>query len=49
MLVELAYFAAGCVAGGYFVFRGMRAAMRKELACIMQRRLADVAQAADLA
>jgi hypothetical protein len=32
MLVELAYFAAGCVAGGYFVFRGMRAAMRKELA-----------------
>ncbi len=31
MLVELAYFAAGCVAGGYFVFRGMRAAMRKEL------------------
>jgi hypothetical protein len=31
MLVELACFAAGCVAGGYFVFRGMRAAMLKEL------------------
>jgi hypothetical protein len=31
MLVELPWFAAGCVAGGYFVYRGMRAAMMKEL------------------
>jgi hypothetical protein len=31
MLVELACFAAGCVVGGYCVFRGMRAAMLKEL------------------
>ena len=31
MLIELACFAAGCVAGGYFVHRGTRAAMLKEL------------------
>ena len=31
MLVESAWFVAGCVVGGYFVYRGMRAAMRKEL------------------
>lgn len=31
MLIELACFAAGCVAGGYLVFRGMRAAMLREL------------------
>jgi hypothetical protein len=31
MLIELAWFAAGCVAGGYFVHRGMRSAMKKEL------------------
>ncbi len=31
MLVELACFAAGCVTGGYFVYRGTRAAMLKEL------------------
>jgi hypothetical protein len=31
MLIELACFADGCVAGGYFVFRGMRAAVLREL------------------
>lgn len=31
MLVELVYVAAGFIAGGYFIFRAMRAAMRKEL------------------
>jgi hypothetical protein len=31
MLVELGSFAAGCVTGGYFVYRGMRAATVKEL------------------
>jgi len=31
MLVEFACFGAGCVAGGYFVFRGMRAAILKDL------------------
>lgn len=31
MLVELAWFAAGCVVGGYFVYRGMHTAMVKEL------------------
>jgi hypothetical protein len=31
MLIELGYFAGGCLAGGYFVFRGMRAAIAKEL------------------
>jgi hypothetical protein len=31
MLIEAGYFAAGCLAGGYFVFRSMRAAMVREL------------------
>jgi hypothetical protein len=31
MLVEFACFAAGCAAGGYFVFRGMCAAILKDL------------------
>jgi hypothetical protein len=31
MVVELAWFAAGCITGGYFVYRGIRAAMVKEL------------------
>ena len=31
MLIELACGAGGFVAGGYFVFRGMRAAMLKDL------------------
>jgi hypothetical protein len=31
MLSEFACFGAGCVAGGYFVFQGMRAAIRKDL------------------
>jgi hypothetical protein len=31
MLAELGSFAAGCAVGGFFVFRGMRAAMMKEL------------------
>ena len=31
MLIEAGCFAAGCVVGGYFVFRGMRAAMVREL------------------
>jgi hypothetical protein len=31
VLVEVACFAAGYVTGGYFVYRGMRAAMVKEL------------------
>jgi hypothetical protein len=30
-MINLMWFAAGCVAGGYFVYRGMRAAMVKEL------------------
>lgn len=31
MLVQLAWFAGGCVAGGYIVLRGMRAALLKDL------------------
>jgi hypothetical protein len=31
MMMELGYFAGGCVAGGLFVFRGMRAALSREL------------------
>jgi len=31
MLIEFACFGAGCVAGGYFVFRGMRGAILKDL------------------
>lgn len=31
MLMELGYFGGGCVAGGLFVFRGMRAALAREL------------------
>jgi hypothetical protein len=31
MLIEAGCFAAGCIVGGYFVFRGMRAAMVREL------------------
>jgi len=31
MLTEIACFAAGSVAGGYFVFRGVRAAILKDL------------------
>ena len=31
MLIELACFAAGCVVGGYFVHRVIRAALMKEL------------------
>lgn len=31
MLVEFACFAAGCVVGGYLVFRGIRAAIHKDL------------------
>jgi hypothetical protein len=31
MLIEAGCFAAGCIVGSYFVFRGMRAAMVREL------------------
>jgi hypothetical protein len=31
MLIEVACFAVGCVAGGYFVYQGMRGAIAREL------------------
>jgi len=31
MLIEFGYFIAGCVVGGYFVYRGVSAAMLREL------------------